>query len=121
MATTTKSSLVPPTLVGAAAIQGLVGFLGWFIHSPQFSALDWVITFGGGIFLALAFVGKSKPHAASLAAMLLYSAFLIMQLSISTELLMTGWIFKLPIILLLIVGVWSAFHCSSLGEGHVDL
>jgi hypothetical protein len=70
-------------LFGVAAIQIVTGAIGYFVYSGEMGLLDRIISFGA----------------------VLYAAFLAFQASRSMDLLMTGLIFKIPVVILLIVAV----------------
>jgi hypothetical protein len=100
---------VSSSLFGVAAIQAVVGFLGWSVHSAEFAPIDWIITFSFVIFGALAVLARRSRIPAALIATAIYGAFLLLQASISVQLLMAGLIFKIPNIILLIVALIAAF------------
>jgi len=97
-------------LFGVAAIQILVGAMGWFLYSPQFEFLDWVITFSGLVYVALAIAARWVRLPAALIGAILYAAFLAFQASTSADLLMVGLVFKIPIVILLVVAVVFALR-----------
>lgn len=100
---------VSSSLFAVAAIQAVVGFFGWSIHSPNFAPIDWVITFSFAIFASLAILARWARLPAAVIATVIYGGFLVMQVSISMELLMTGLVFKTPVVLLLLVALGLAF------------
>ena len=82
-------------LFGVAAIQLLIGLLGWFVHrenpnvempelkwflysfqSGAFTWLDWALTFSGAIYVILGFVARSATLPAALFAAAIYAGFL---------------------------------------------
>jgi hypothetical protein len=89
-------------LLGVAAIQGIVGLLGWWLYSFQFGPLDWVITFSFVLYIILAVWARWQPLAAAIGGAVLYGAFLVIQGLTSRELLFTGLQFKLPNVALLV-------------------
>lgn len=101
---------VSSSLFAVAAIQAVVGFLGWSIHSPEFAPINWVITFSLAIFITLAILARRARLPAAVIATVIYGGFLVMQVSISMELLMTGLVFKTPVVLLLLVALVVAFQ-----------
>lgn len=100
---------VSTLLFGVAAIQAIVGFLGWSIYSPSFAPIDWGITFSFAIFAAFAILARWACVTAALIASVLYVSFLAWQASTSTQILKTGLIFKIPILVLLVVALVFAF------------
>jgi hypothetical protein len=95
-------------LLGVAAIQIVVGFLGWSVYRDSFGWLDWIIMFSGAIYIALSVAARWIRLSAALIGATLYAAFLVLQAWRSTDLLMSGLIFKVPVVLLLLVAVVSA-------------
>jgi len=100
---------VSAALFGVAALQGVVGLFGWWIHGLFFEPIDWVITFSFGLFVGLALLARRAKVAAAVIGTGLYVVFLVFQGFVSVELLMTGLVFKIPICLLLLVAVVFAF------------
>jgi hypothetical protein len=92
-------------LFGVAAIQIILGLLGWFMYSAEFGWLDWVITFSGAIYIALGIAARWARFPATIIGAVLYAGFLTLQASRSVDLLMSGLIFKIPIVILLVVAV----------------
>ena len=88
-------------LFGAAAIQCLIGLVGWSIYSNEFGWLDWVITFAFLIYVVLGLWARWAPVVPAFLGFLLYAVFLLAQACRSVELLKTGWLFKLPMVLVL--------------------
>ena len=97
-------------LFGVAAIQILVGAIGLFLYGGELGLLDKVIAFSGGIYIALAIVARWLRVPAALVGAVLYAAFLVLQASRSMDLLMSGLIFKIPVVILLVVAVVSALR-----------
>src|SRR5881396_2996682 len=91
-------------LFGVAAIQGMVGVFGW---------LDWVITFSAAIYIALGIAARWVRLPAALIGVGLYAAFLAFQALRSVGLLMSGFIFKIPVVVLLLIAVVFALRRSS--------
>ena len=108
MALRASSNPTTSALFGVAAIQATVGLIGWFIYSPEFQPIDWIATFSFAVYFAFGVWARWRPKPATLSAALSYAAFLGVQARISLDLLFTGWIFKLPICVLLIVAFVSA-------------
>ncbi len=100
-------------LFGVAAIQGMVGVLGWYLHSGSFGWLDWVITFSSAIYIALGIAARWVRLPVALIGVGLYAAFLAFQALRSVGLLMSGFIFKIPVVVLLLVAVVFALRRSS--------
>jgi hypothetical protein len=98
-------NVTPSALFGVAAIQVLVGGLGLFLYSGELGLLDKGIAFSGGIYIVLAVAARWVRLPAALIGAVLYAAFLVLQASRSMDLLMTGLIFKIPVVILLIVAV----------------
>ncbi|HSY09987.1 MAG TPA: hypothetical protein VK840_03645 [Candidatus Dormibacteraeota bacterium] len=101
------------SLFGVAALQILVGAFGWYLYSANFSLVDWIIAFGGVIYIVLGIVARWKPLFAALTGTVLYALFLAFQAMRSIELLKSGLIIKIPIVILLIVAVIDALKRSS--------
>jgi hypothetical protein len=108
MAKNRRSNVVSSALLGVAAIQGIVGLMGWWMYSWQFRPIDWLVTFSFAIYGALAIWARWKPTTAALNGMLLYGAFLALQGLTSVKLLFTGLQFKVPIVVLLLVALCAA-------------
>lgn len=100
---------VSAALFGVGAIQGVVGLLGWWIHGPFFEPIDWVLTFSFVVFVALGFVARRAKIAGAVMGAIVYGVFLVFQACVSTELLMAGLVFKVPICILLVGGLVFAF------------
>ena len=100
---------VSSALFGVGVIQAVVGFLGWSVHGPKFAPIDWVITFSFLIFIVLAIAARWARVPAAVIAAAIYGAFLLLQASISIQLLMAGMIFKIPNVILLLVALVLAF------------
>jgi len=111
-------------LFGVAAIQLLIGLLGWFVHrenpdvempelkwflysfqSGAFTWLDWALTFSGAIYVILGFVARSATLPAALFAAAIYAGFLGLQALLHPTLLLTGAVTKVLLSVLLLVAV----------------
>jgi hypothetical protein len=101
---------VSAALFGVAAIQGVVGLFGWWIHGAFFEPIDWVITFSFAVFVGLALLARRAKIAAAVMGAGLYVVFLSYQGLVSTELLKAGLVFKVPICLLLVGAVIVALR-----------
>ena len=99
-------------LLGVAAIQILVGFLGWSVYRDSFGWFDWIIMFSGAIYIALSVAARWIRLSAALIGAALYAAFLALQAFRGIDWLMSGLIFKVPVVLLLLVAVVSALQRS---------
>ena len=97
-------------LFGVAAIQILVGAIGWFTYSGERSFLDRIIAFCGLIYITLGIAARWVRIPAALIGAILYAAFLALQATRSTELLMNGLIFKIPVGVLLVAAVVFALR-----------
>jgi len=106
-------------LFGVAAVQILVGAIGYFLYSGEMGLLDRVISFSGVFYIALGIAARWVRLPAALIGALLYAAFLAFQASHSMDLLMTGLIFKIPVVILLIVAMVFALKRSPTGEQRV--
>ena len=100
-------------LLGVAAIQIVVGFLGWSVYRDRFGWLDWVIMFSGAIYIVLSIAARWARLPAAVVGAALYATFLLFQASRSVDLLMTGLIFKIPVVILLLVAILSALRRSA--------
>jgi hypothetical protein len=99
--------------LGVAVIQGIVLTIGWMMYSPRFGWIDWLITGSGPIFFAIAFASRWWPLPSAILATSIYAAFLGFQACLSIDLLLTGWIIKGPIVLFLLVGLFTAARRGS--------
>jgi len=97
-------------LLGVAAIQIVVGVLGWSVYGDRFGWLDWVITYSGAIYIGLSILARQYRLIAAVIGATLYGAFLVFQATRSIELLMSGPIFKVPVVILLLVALVSALR-----------
>jgi hypothetical protein len=97
-------------LFGVAAIQLLVGLLGWFMYSAQFGWLDWIVCLSGVFYIGLAVAARWFRLAAALIATVVFGIYLGYQASVNVELLWRGWIIKAPIGILLLMALLSAFR-----------
>ena len=86
--------------------------MGWLMYSPQFGWLDWIITVSGAIYLGLALAARWMRLPASLIGTGLYGAYLGYQALNNIDLLWRGWIIKVPIVILLLVALFSAIRAS---------
>ena len=101
-------------LFGVAAIQLLVALFLWSIHGPQFQWIDWAYSLNFLIFVALGIWARWLPAAAAAVGFLLYAFYLGMQAAASLEVLRSGWIFKLPVAVLLTI----ALICGLVGRDY---
>ncbi len=92
-------------LFGVAAIQIVIGAIGYFVYSGEMGLLDRIISFSGVFYIALGIAARWVRLPAAFIGAVLYAAFLAFQASRSMDLLMTGLIFKIPVVILLIVAV----------------
>jgi hypothetical protein len=106
-------------LFGVAAIQILVGALGYFLYSGEMGLLDRIISFSGVFYIALGIAARWVRVPAAVIGAILYAAFLAFQASRSMDLLMAGLIFKIPVVILLIVAVVFALRRPPTGEERV--
>jgi len=106
-------SMTASALFGVAAIQILVGALGWFLYGESFSWIDWVIAFSGGIYIALGIAARWVRLPAAVVGAVLCATYLIFQATRSIDLLMSGLIIKIPVVILLIVATVSALRCPT--------
>jgi len=106
-------------LFGVAAIQILVGALGYFLYSGEMGLLDRIISFSGVFYIALGIAARWVRLPAAVIGAVLYAAFLAFQASRSMDLLMAGLIFKIPVVILLIVAVVFALRRPPTGEERV--
>ena len=100
-------------LFGVAAVQILVGALGYFLYSGEMGLFDRVVAFSGAFYIALGIAARWVRIPAALVGAFFYAAFLALQASRSMGLLMAGLLFKIPVIILLIVAVVFALRCPS--------
>ena len=103
---------VSAALFAVAGIQAVVGCLGWSMYAASFAPIDWVITFSFAIFAALAILARRARIPAAIIATALYGAFLAFQATISVQLVMTGLIFKIPNVILLLMALAFAFKST---------
>jgi len=108
-------------LFGTAAIQILVAAIGYFVYSGEMGSLDRVISWSGLFYIALGIAARWLRLPAALIGAVLYAAFLGFQASRSMDLLMSGLIFKIPVVILLIVAVVFAVRRPPTGEERVGL
>jgi hypothetical protein len=112
MSASADKNITASALFGVAAIQILVGAIGWFIFSAQLGWIDLIVSFSGPIYIALGIAAQHRRLPAALFGATLYAAFLGTQASQSTELLMTGLIFKVPVLVLLALALVFAVKRS---------
>lgn len=112
-------NMTASALFGVAAIQILVGGLGWYLYREKFTSLDWIVAFSGGIYIALGIAARWFRLPAAVVGAVLCAAYLIFQASHSIELLMGGLVIKIPVVILLIVATVSAlrFQTTCLSTG----
>ncbi len=111
-----KRNHVPVALAGVAAIQAIVGGLGWATYGPLFGPLDWAITLSFLVYVGLSVWSRWQPIAASCTGSLIYAVFLGYQATLSIALVFTGLLFKGPIVLLLTAAVTMAIKNRSTGS-----
>ena len=104
-------------LFGVAALQILVGGLGYFLYSGEMGLLDRIISFSGVFYIALGIAARWVRLPAAVVGAVLYAAFLAFQVSRSMDLLMTGLIFKIPVVILLVVAVVFALRRPPASSG----
>lgn len=107
-------------LFGVAAIQILIGSIGYLLYSSEMGLLDRIISFSGFFYVVLGILARWARLPSAVVGAALYAAFLAFQASRSMDLLMTGLIFKIPIVILLLVAVLFALKgppTSSRAEG----
>lgn len=97
-------------LFGVAALQGLLGFVGWSMNGHSFGWLDWVFAFSGGIYIGLGIVARWRRLAAALIGAGFYGGFLALQLLHSVASLKSGLIFKTPVVMLLLTAAVFALR-----------
>ena len=119
------ANLTASLLFGVAALQLLVGLLGWFVHShdtdmdelrwvvysydrARFGWLDWAITFSGVIYAVFGIAACWAPLPAALAGVGIYGAFLALQSAQNSHWQSAGLVTKIPVVILLLAGVASA-------------
>ena len=105
-------------LFGVALIQLLVALFLWSIHGPEFQWVDWAYSLNFLIFAALAIWARWSPAVPATIAFLLYAAYLGVQAWESLDLLRSGWIFKLPVAVLLTIAFVCAFVCRDARADH---
>ena len=106
-------------LFGVAAIQILIGAIGYFVYSGEMGLLDSFISFSGVFYIALGIAARWVRLPAAVIGAVLYAAFLAFQAFRSMDLLMTGLIFKIPVVILLVVAVVFALRRPPTGEERV--
>jgi hypothetical protein len=103
-------NLTATALLGVAAIQIVVGFLGWSVYRDSFGWLDWIIMFSGAIYIALSVAARWLRLPAALIGATFYAAFLAFQAFRGIDWLMSGLIFKVPVVILLLVSALQRSH-----------
>ena len=96
-------------LFGVAAIQILIGAIGYALYGRVMGMLDLVISFSGIIYIILGIAAKWARLPAALIGAVLYAVFLLYQAFRGMDLLMSGLIFKIPNVVLLVVAVISGW------------
>jgi hypothetical protein len=117
---TADRNVTASALFGVAALQILVGAIGWFIYSAQLGWIDLIVSFSGPIYIALGIAAQRRRLSAALIGAALYAAFLGIQASHTLELLMTGLIFKIPVVILLALATVFAFKRSPAVPGEEE-
>ena len=100
-------------LFGIAIFQGLIGLGGWTLYSVQhhFGVFEWLVTFSGAFFLALAIFARFQRLPAALIACALYATYLGYQAFLGIGYLLDGFLLvKLPVVILLLYAVITAFR-----------
>ena len=97
-------------LCGAAAVQCLLGFVGWSMNGRSFGWLDWAFSFSGVICLGLALATRRHRLSAALTGAGLYAGLLALQLLHGVAALKSGLVFKIPVVLFLLVAVVLALR-----------
>ena len=110
-------NLTASALCSVAAIQILVGAIGYFLYSQEMGLLDRVIAFSGLLYIALGVSARWVPLRAAVVGVVLYVAFLGFQASRGIELLMTGLIFKVQIVVLLVISIVFALRRPPISTG----
>jgi hypothetical protein len=95
-------------LFGAAAVQCMVGLFGWSLYSINFGWIDWAITFSFLVYVVFGVWARWTPVTPAILGFLSYAVFLAIQGRQSIELLKSGWIFKLPMVVLLTIALMCA-------------
>jgi len=78
-----------------------------FDETPKIIVAVVVVAFAG-VFIGLAFWTRSKPYSAILTALIVYCGLQLLNFLASPESIFQGWILKLAVILLLILGLGNA-------------
>lgn len=78
-----------------------------FDETPKIVAAVIVIVFAG-VFIGLAFWTRSRPYSAILTALIVFCGLQLLNFLASPESILQGWILKLAVILLLILGLGNA-------------
>jgi hypothetical protein len=103
-------NIVSSALLGVAVIQAIVGFLAWYIYNPALFSVTGMIISSFAFFTLLAILARIKPVIAAVTAILLYGCILLLQAIIDVRALMSGLVFKIPILLLLLIALVSALR-----------
>lgn len=103
-----NKNVTASALFGVAAIQIIIGTLAYFIYSEELGLLNRIISPSGVFDVALGITAQWLRLSAGIIGAILYAAFPVFQATM--DLLMTGLIFKIPIVVLLIVAVISALR-----------
>jgi hypothetical protein len=104
-------------LFGVAAIQILIGAIGYFLYSDEMGLLDRIISFSSVFYIALGIAARWVRLPAAVIGAVLYATFLLFQAFHNMALLATGLIFKIPIVVLLVVAVVFALRCPPTSSG----
>jgi hypothetical protein len=92
-------------LFGVAAIAALGDSLKWLVWGPWFRPFDWVITFSFVLFTALAILARWRPISGTVIAALWYAAILVFEASDGIRVLLSGLVFKIPIVVFLLLAL----------------
>lgn len=96
-------------LSGVAVLQLLVALFIWSIHGSTFGWIDWAFSLDFLVFVGLAIFARWLPAIAGIIGFLLYASYLGTQATVSLEVLRSGWIFKLPVAVLLTIALVCGF------------
>ena len=91
-------------LFGVAAIQIFIAAIDWFLHgfqSDRFGWIDWIFPLSGVIYIALGIAARRIRLLAAIIGGVLYAAFFVGTSDL-------WFIFKIPVVILLLVAVVSA-------------
>ncbi len=96
-------------LFGVAAIQALIGFMGWLgMDWKKFSWMQWTLMLSAFIFAGLGILAKKFPLLAIGLGGGLFLAYLLSQAAVSFALLTSLLVYKLPVCGLLMIGLVHA-------------